>query len=175
MVYVLPPIPGAWWGIGRELSCSDRTILHTWGSILRTTSLHIPYKCPIFQQGDRVSVKLIKRHLTQRNRIYMQFVQMGTILTKYQPPWGGFRSKSPSFLQHLLLARWGIPSLWARPWFQDWHTIDRCMKEKFRQLHGLIDLHKAFLLSSSKLIALHDTWWCPCAGNVVTVQTSECL
>ena len=44
----LPPIPGAWWGIGEEsLTCPNRTSLHTCGIILHTITLHTPLKCPI--------------------------------------------------------------------------------------------------------------------------------
>ena len=40
-------IPGAWWGKRGELTYPNGTSPHTWGTILRTIPLHIPYKYPI--------------------------------------------------------------------------------------------------------------------------------
>ena len=45
--YALPPIPEAWWGKGGELTFSNGTSPHTWGTILCTILLGISYKYPI--------------------------------------------------------------------------------------------------------------------------------
>ena len=102
--YALPPIPGAWWEIGGELTCPNEVSPHTWGTILRTILLHIPYKYPISPCcGQCVTARYGWLD--------------GTILTKH-PPLGEDSNGNPppSFLQDL-------PQV-----CQVGHTIDRCIK-----------------------------------------------
>ena len=104
--YAPPPIPGAWWEIGGELTCPrpNGTTPHTWDIILHTIPLHIPYKYLISPCcGQCVTGRYGCLDVT--------------ILTTYPALGEDSDGKSPSFLQHLpqvCQVGWAtIPTQWS--------------------------------------------------------------
>ena len=150
--YTLPPILGARWEVGGELTCPNGTSFLTWGTILRAIpSLHIPYKYPISPWCAQCVI------------IYIgdMGVWMGqSRLSKYPPLREDYNGKSPSFLQHLppgmpltgakLTLCW-ITQIW--PYccelvtsMNHWHTI-------------VISLYHAKLLSQTLIcLCMHVVW-----------------
>jgi len=92
------------WGsreIGGELTCPNGTRPHTWGTILCTIPLHIPYKSP--------HISLLQ---TVRDREIWMFGVI--ILTKYQPL-GKIPTANPPTFSNIYprYASWGIPVIGA--------------------------------------------------------------
>ena len=93
----LPPIPGARWEIGGELTCPNGTSPHTWGTILHTIPLHISYKYSISP--------CCRQCVTGRYGCLD-----ATIPTKYPPLREDSDGKSPSFSNiSPRYSRWVIP------------------------------------------------------------------